>query len=129
MLTACPEVEGRTNLVAAAEDLCCPITLEAFHDPVVAEDGFTYERAAIATWIARTASSPSTGARMGETLVGRARMCTAALMQSLPKHVPCLRAPCGRAESFATDRRLCVLHDSEELAQAAPAERRSGEAL
>jgi hypothetical protein len=30
--------------------LCCPIRMELFVDPVVAADGMTYEREAIATW-------------------------------------------------------------------------------
>eukprot|EP00727_Mastigamoeba_balamuthi_P004697 m51a1_g14225 putative u-box domain-containing protein 54 (368) ;mRNA; f:195413-196583 len=32
-------------------EFLCPITLEVMQDPVVAADGFTYEREAIATWI------------------------------------------------------------------------------
>ncbi|CAF1264103.1 unnamed protein product [Rotaria magnacalcarata] len=31
--------------------LCCPITQELFVDPVIAEDGQTYERAAIVRWL------------------------------------------------------------------------------
>ena len=57
------------GLVAAAEDLCCPITLEPFEQPVVAEDGFTYESAAIGEWIAHRGTSPSTGAPMGSAVV------------------------------------------------------------
>ena len=50
------------------EDLCCPITQELLRDPVLAADGFTYERSAIAAWLARQAAagqparSPMTGA-------------------------------------------------------------------
>jgi len=37
-------------------------------DPVMAADGFTYERAAIADWLARGGgSSPMTGATLGST--------------------------------------------------------------
>lgn len=57
------------GLVAASDDLCCPITLEPFNDPVVAEDGFTYEREAISVWIRKTGTSPSTGATMGSSTV------------------------------------------------------------
>ena len=32
------------------EHLLCPITCELMHDPVVASDGITYERAAIEEW-------------------------------------------------------------------------------
>lgn len=38
----------------------CPITLERFQDPVVASDGFTYERSAIVAWIAKDGTSPQT---------------------------------------------------------------------
>lgn len=45
------------------EALCCPITQEMMADPVLAADGFSYERSAIATWLARgNSSSPMTGA-------------------------------------------------------------------
>ncbi|KAJ3288828.1 hypothetical protein HDU79_004508 [Rhizoclosmatium sp. JEL0117] len=33
--------------------LRCPISLELFTDPVIAQDGYTYERAAIKSWWAR----------------------------------------------------------------------------
>ena len=57
------------GLVAAADDLCCPITLERFADPVVAEDGQTYERSALVAWVAKTPTSPTTGQPMGDTIV------------------------------------------------------------
>lgn len=40
----------------------CPITGEPMRDPVVAADGHTYERAAIARWLAESNKSPLTGA-------------------------------------------------------------------
>ena len=40
--------------------LICPITLELFHDPVLAQDGHTYERAAIEEWIRKNNTSPLT---------------------------------------------------------------------
>ncbi len=40
--------------------LICPITLELFDDPVIAEDGNTYERKAITEWITRHGTSPIT---------------------------------------------------------------------
>jgi len=64
-----PKVPRDVHLVAAADDLCCPITLERFKDPVVAEDGFTYERDALASWILRSPTSPSTGAPIGAAIV------------------------------------------------------------
>jgi hypothetical protein len=41
---------------------CCPITGEPMHDPVVAADGHTYERSAIARWLQTSDKSPLTGA-------------------------------------------------------------------
>jgi hypothetical protein len=40
---------------------CCPITGEPMLDPVVAADGHTYERAAIARWLQTSDKSPLTG--------------------------------------------------------------------
>ena len=42
-------------------NLCqCPITHQLFQDPVVAEDGYTYEREAIINWINTNGTSPVT---------------------------------------------------------------------
>ena len=40
---------------------CCPITGEPMRNPVVAGDGHTYERAAIARWLQSSDKSPLTG--------------------------------------------------------------------
>jgi len=40
--------------------LICPISLQLFQDPVVAEDGHTYEREAITEWILLNGTSPIT---------------------------------------------------------------------
>ncbi|PNG62135.1 putative U-box domain-containing protein 53, partial [Tetrabaena socialis] len=47
---------------AAAPDpmFLCPITQDIMTDPVMATDGYTYERAAIVEWMARKATSPLT---------------------------------------------------------------------
>ncbi|CAG9320651.1 unnamed protein product [Blepharisma stoltei] len=42
------------------EDFLCPITLAIMEDPVVASDGFTYERIAILLWFERSNTSPMT---------------------------------------------------------------------
>lgn len=44
--------------------LACPITFSLFHDPVIAEDGHTYERSAITEWIQLNGTSPLTRARI-----------------------------------------------------------------
>eukprot|EP01062_Namystynia_karyoxenos_P056187 TRINITY_DN47152_c0_g1_i1.p1 TRINITY_DN47152_c0_g1~~TRINITY_DN47152_c0_g1_i1.p1 ORF type:complete len:645 (+),score=206.88 TRINITY_DN47152_c0_g1_i1:94-1935(+) len=44
-------------------EFLCPITKEVMTDPVVAQDGYTYERAAIVRWFAEgNSTSPHTGA-------------------------------------------------------------------
>lgn len=68
----------RSELMTVVERdalLTCPITHELFKDPVVAGDGFTYERAAIQRWMRRSSRSPMTN---DDTLAGR---------QLLPNHV------------------------------------------
>ncbi|CAF1642425.1 unnamed protein product, partial [Didymodactylos carnosus] len=42
------------------DSLICPITFDLFRDPVVAEDGHTYEREAIISWIRKHGTSPLT---------------------------------------------------------------------
>lgn len=44
--------------------LVCPITFSLFHDPVIAEDGHTYERSAITEWIQLNGTSPISRARI-----------------------------------------------------------------
>ncbi|CAF1259878.1 unnamed protein product [Didymodactylos carnosus] len=43
------------------DSLLCPITLQLFRDPVLAQDGHTYERQAIVEWIKTNGTSPITG--------------------------------------------------------------------
>ncbi|CAI5465475.1 unnamed protein product, partial [Closterium sp. Yama58-4] len=45
----------------------CPISKEIMRDPVVAADGFTYEREHIARWMATSGVSPSTGQQLQHT--------------------------------------------------------------
>jgi hypothetical protein len=52
-------------------DVECPILKETMTDPVIAEDGFTYERSAIETWFSRRKDpiSPMTGNPISKTLI------------------------------------------------------------
>lgn len=50
------------------EDYICPITMALFFDPVVASDGFTYEREAINEWMSKNKKSPLTGEIMNSTV-------------------------------------------------------------
>ena len=51
------------------ETLRCPITQEPFKEPVMAPDGFIYERDAITTWLQRKSTSPMTNLPMKKRLV------------------------------------------------------------
>jgi hypothetical protein len=56
----------------SGEDEQCPITHEYIKDltnPVVARDGYIYERDAIERWLALHHTSPMTNFRMGKTLI------------------------------------------------------------
>ena len=47
-------------------DLCCPISRELMQDPVVAEDGHSYEREAITKWFKYHNTSPMTNQELEE---------------------------------------------------------------
>ena len=48
------------DMATPNESFHCPITLALFNDPVVAQDGHTYEREAIVQWIRQHGTSPMT---------------------------------------------------------------------
>lgn len=47
----------------------CPITQDIMEDPVMAADGFNYERAAIVEWLKRHSTSPMTNINMAQRVV------------------------------------------------------------
>ena len=51
------------------DEYLCPITCEVMEDPVIAEDGQTYERDAIATWVANAGTSPMTREHMDDRFI------------------------------------------------------------
>lgn len=52
------------------EDFICPITYEIMSDPVMCEDGFSYERSAILEWFAKDkTTSPMTNCLLTSTTV------------------------------------------------------------
>ena len=56
-------------------DLRCPISLEIMTDPVIASDGFSYERASIERWLVGHRTSPLTGRPLpSSTLVPNHRL-------------------------------------------------------
>jgi len=65
-LQAAP-AKGRTVPTEEPELVLCPITHEVMGTPVLAEDGYTYDKTALAQWFATGATiSPLTGAPMGQ---------------------------------------------------------------
>jgi hypothetical protein len=54
--------------------LICPITLQIMTEPVLAPDGYTYEKSAIESWLRRHGTSPHTRFRMriSDLVVNRA---------------------------------------------------------
>ena len=51
------------------DELRCPISCELFQDPVIAADGFNYEREHIETWFAEHSTSPKTNAVLESTML------------------------------------------------------------
>jgi hypothetical protein len=43
------------------DEFLCPIMYQLFRDPVIAQDGHTYERTAIEKWLEKNSTSPRTG--------------------------------------------------------------------
>eukprot|EP01004_Peranema_trichophorum_P003958 NODE_2911_length_1461_cov_36.865471_g2518_i0.p1 GENE.NODE_2911_length_1461_cov_36.865471_g2518_i0~~NODE_2911_length_1461_cov_36.865471_g2518_i0.p1 ORF type:complete len:329 (+),score=65.97 NODE_2911_length_1461_cov_36.865471_g2518_i0:77-1063(+) len=52
--------EPKCEYVSIPEEFECPITMRIIDDPVIAPDGFTYERWAIESWLLRHKTSPMT---------------------------------------------------------------------
>ena len=52
---------------AIPNDWLCPITLSVMRDPVIAEDGHSYERSAITEWFQHNNTSPKTNLRLNST--------------------------------------------------------------
>ena len=50
-------------------EFLCPITLEVMRDPVLCDDGHSYERATILQWLATNPTSPTTRTPMTVTTV------------------------------------------------------------
>ncbi len=58
------------DLTEVEQQFICPITYALFNDPVLADDGITYERDAIEDWLSNNSTSPITGKMISNTLVG-----------------------------------------------------------
>lgn len=64
-------MDGTATSTAPAIDTDCPILKDMMIDPVVAEDGFTYERGAIQDWLSQKPNqiSPMTGLPIGKKVI------------------------------------------------------------
>ncbi|CAI5530705.1 unnamed protein product [Closterium sp. Naga37s-1] len=67
-----PHLQGATRSSSAPSPRCdsqfiCPISKEIMKDPVVAADGFTYERQHITRWMGSSSLSPATGQPLPHT--------------------------------------------------------------
>mmetsp|Transcript_37104 Transcript_37104/g.67200 ORF Transcript_37104/g.67200 Transcript_37104/m.67200 type:complete len:475 (+) Transcript_37104:117-1541(+) len=51
------------------DEFACPITRELMKDPVIAQDGHTYDRSAIEMWLRNHTTSPKTGQEMASVLI------------------------------------------------------------
>ena len=67
--TAEPPAPAKATLQISKlpQEVVCPITQAIMSDPVMAADGFTYERAAITDWLEHKDTSPITGAALANT--------------------------------------------------------------
>ncbi|CAF2830389.1 unnamed protein product [Rotaria sp. Silwood2] len=58
------KTEEDTRQEMMIDTLTCPLTLAIFIDPVVAADGFTYERSSITAWLKNNDRSPMTNQKL-----------------------------------------------------------------
>eukprot|EP00565_Helicotheca_tamesis_P006872 CAMPEP_0185728308 /NCGR_PEP_ID=MMETSP1171-20130828/3696_1 /TAXON_ID=374046 /ORGANISM="Helicotheca tamensis, Strain CCMP826" /LENGTH=376 /DNA_ID=CAMNT_0028396999 /DNA_START=102 /DNA_END=1232 /DNA_ORIENTATION=+ len=63
------DYESYTTRISPRRELICPITQEVFTDPVIAEDGHTYERKSLLRWLHQMnrTTSPVTNAILSNT--------------------------------------------------------------
>lgn len=57
------------EIVSSISEYNCPIGMCIMRDPVVAEDGFTYERKYITKWLKDNSLSPMTGKKIGKNII------------------------------------------------------------
>jgi len=62
------EQETLDELLDEDVDLCCPVMLVLYEDPVIASDGFIYERSAVETLIKSNRPSPMTRENLGKSV-------------------------------------------------------------
>merc|ERR1719482_2721435 len=62
------EQEKLDELLDEDTELCCPVMLVLYEDPVIASDGFIYERSAVETLIKSNRPSPMTREALGKNV-------------------------------------------------------------
>ena len=88
-----PKLKESSTSADGPIDLCCPITLKLFKDPVKTLHGQTYERAAIEDWLLTKSIDPTTG----ETLKIKAVFPGAEMKLRCEEHLKALKPNrCGR---------------------------------
>jgi hypothetical protein len=55
--------------VKVSHQFFCPITQEIMRDPVIAEDGHTYEKAVIEKWLEKSPTSPMTRQQLSSAML------------------------------------------------------------
>lgn len=61
------EAELVCEALGAPEACTCPITMQVMQDPVICEDGYTYEREAVEAWLQEHGRSPMTNQQLVST--------------------------------------------------------------
>ena len=88
--------EGGAGGAAAADEpptlFVCPITTDVMADPVFAADGFTYEREAIAGWLAVHATSPMTNLPLAHASLTPNNALRSSIREWLERHPAYARA-------------------------------------
>ena len=59
----------KLNISDEPKDFICPIFSTIMEDPVIAQDGFTYERKAIEKWFTKKKTSPMTNLPIDNTIL------------------------------------------------------------
>jgi pyridoxal/pyridoxine/pyridoxamine kinase len=59
--TASSEDQEEAGLMVMPDELSCPISFQLMTDPVLADDGHTYQRQAIEEWISRCTACKEAG--------------------------------------------------------------------
>ena len=63
-----------SNISSPPDYFICPITLEIMKDPVIAQDGYSYERDAIEEWIEKKGTSPMTNLPIEKLLISNRQL-------------------------------------------------------